>query len=236
LARVREFTEADSEWLVFRISLALSSKPVEVALDSAATEAQRVEARQTALKGLDAQAGRPDVYSAGLSALVEILSDGRARAKGSRTPDSPLELIDPVEFTRVRLVQVYAVHKKTGTIAWYDIRVSAQDLLKIRRAIGEAASRPSADGDEEAPAGDRPQSRLEYLGRLELLVATLGHKFDDMSDSGVARKFVDLCKMNLRAGKLAWKLPQRRHIETRVKKIRADRLAAAANKTDRSDA
>jgi hypothetical protein len=200
LARVRELTEADPGLLVIRVALALPSKSVVVPLDPAATTAQRVEALQTARKRLLVEASGTDLYSAGLGALIEYLSDGRARVKGSRTPDGPLEPIDPAEFTRVRVVLNHAVHQRTEVIVWYDLRVSAHDLLKIRRAVGEAASRPSAGG-EEAPAEDRPQGRLGYLGMLEQLVAALGGKFNDMSNSGVARRFVDQCKERVGADK-----------------------------------
>jgi hypothetical protein len=236
LARVCELTGADAELLVIRVTHALPRKAVYVPLDPAATKAQRIEALQTARKRLSIEARGTDLYSAGLSALAEILSDGRARAKGSRTPDGPMESIDPAEFTRVQLVRDYAAHKKTKGIVWYDLRVSAHDLLKFRQAVGELASCPSADGDKKAPAEDRRQVRLKYLGMLEQLVATLGDKFHDMSDNGIARRFLDQCKARLGAGNPVPKLPQLRHIETQVKRIRARRIAAAPNRTDRGGA
>jgi hypothetical protein len=237
LAKVRQFTQAESALLVCRVARALPSKAVVVPLDPAATEAQRIEAWQTARKGLAAGAGRPDSYSLGLSILVETLSTGRARAKGSRTPDGPIELIDPAEFTRFRLRGVDAVSERTGEIVWHDLRISAQDLLKFRQSVEAEASRPSAGDDAAAPADDRPRGRLGYLGLLELFVAGLGDKFNRMSDSGVSRRFMDQCTTMEQAGKSPPKLPNdRRRIEAQVKKIREGRLSAAADRTDRSGA
>jgi hypothetical protein len=236
-APVSGFSEADSELLVFRIAFALRSKAVVVPLDSAATERQRIEAWQTARKGLAAEAGGTDFYSAGLSALVETLSTGRARAKGSRTPDGRIEPIDPAEFTRVRLRGVDAVSERTGKIVWHDLRISAQDLLEFRQSVETEASRPSAGDGAGALADDRPQGRLGYLGLLEQFVAGLGDKFNGMSDSGVSRRFMEQCTTMAKAGKSPPKLPShRRRIEAQVKKIRLGRLSAAADRTDRSGA
>jgi hypothetical protein len=156
MARAREFPDADSKWLAFLVARALSSAFL-VPLDSAATEAQRIEALQAAKKRLSVEAR--DSYSAGLRALVEILSTGRGKAKGSRTPDGPIEPIDPAEFTRVRLEGVHAENKRTKRTVWHDLRISAQDLLKLRQAAQGAASRPSADGDKEAPTDAAPAKR-----------------------------------------------------------------------------
>jgi hypothetical protein len=229
LAKVHQFTEADSALLVFRVARALPSKVVVVPLDSAATEAQRIEAWQTAKKGLAAGAGWPDYYNLGLNLLVELLSIGRAKAKGSRTPDGPIEPIDPAEFTRFRLRGVDAVSERTGKIVWHDLRIFAQDLLEFRQSVEAEASRPSAGSNAGALADDRPRGRLGYLGLLEQFVAGLGDKFNGMTDSGVSRRFMDQCTTMAKAGKSLPKLPSdRRRIEAQVKKIREGRLSAAA--------
>jgi hypothetical protein len=232
LARTLELPEDEPDLLIFNLARALSFKPIVVVpLSPSATEAQRVEAWQTARKGLATDSSGADLYAAGLSELTEILRDGRAKTKGSRTPDGPLELIDPIEITRLRLVRIHAMRKRTEAIAWYGLRVCARDLLEPRQA-----SRPEADGDKEAAAEHRLGSRLEYLGALEQLVAALGDKFNHMSDAGVARRFVDQCKARVEAAKPVPKLPRLRHIQTQVKKIRERRLAPASGRTDRSDA
>ena len=56
------------------------------------------------------------------------------RAKESRTQGGPIEPIDPAEFTRVRPLGVHAVHERTKKFVWYDLRVFAEDLLKIRQS------------------------------------------------------------------------------------------------------
>lgn len=231
LARVRELTEADPVLLVYRVARALSSKPIIVPLNTSATEAQQVEAWQIAKKRLAAEAEGTNLYSAALIALVDILATRRARARGSRTPDGPIEPIDQAEFTRLRVVHVDAVNERTKAVAWYDLRVSAGDLLELRQWVEAEASHPSAGDDMGVLADDRPRGRLGYLGFLEHFVAGLGDKFNGMSDSGVARRFMDQCTALAKAGKSAPKLPSdRRRIEVQVKKIRAQRFAVASNR------
>jgi hypothetical protein len=162
--------------------------------------------------------------------LIKILRDGRAKAKGSRTPDGPLEDIDPTEFTRLRVVRIHAVHKRTEAIVWYGVRVSTRDLLRLVQA-----SRPEDDTGKLLSAEGRPSGRLEYLGMLEHVVAVLGDKFHVMSDSAVAHRLIDHHRAQTARGKPVPRLPQRRHIETQVRKIRERGLAAASGSTDRSD-
>jgi hypothetical protein len=232
LARTLELSEDDPDLLVFLLARALSFRPIVVVpLSPTATEAQRVDAWQTARKRLATDSSGTDLYAAGLSKLIKILRDGRAQAKGSRTPDGPLELIDPTEFTRLRVVRVHAVDKRTEAIIWYGVRVSAWDLLELVQA-----SRPEDDTDELASAANPPSPRLEYLGMLEQLVAALGDKFHGMSDGAVAHRLIDQHRAQTATGRPVPRLPQRRHIETQVKKIRERGLAAASGSTDRSDA
>src|SRR5262249_13771453 len=130
LARTLELPDDEPDLLIFKLARSLSFKPVVVVpLNPTATEAQRVEAWQTARKRLATASSGADLYAAGLSALAKILRYGRAKTKGSRTPDGPLELIDPTEFTRLRVVRTHAVAKRTEEIIRYGLHVSARDLL-----------------------------------------------------------------------------------------------------------
>jgi hypothetical protein len=152
LARACKLTEADPELLVYRVARALSSKHVIVPLHPAASEAERVEAWQTAKKSLAANAQDIDLYSAAVSALVDVLSVGRARALGSRKADGPIEPIDPVEFTRVRIFHLDAVNERTKEVVWYDVRVSSKDLLELRQWVKAEASTPARkQGRASAP-------------------------------------------------------------------------------------
>jgi hypothetical protein len=231
LARTLELPEENPDLLIFHLARALSSKPIVVPLDPAATETQRADAWQTARERLATHSSGTDVYGAGLSWLVKILSDGQAKAKGSRTSDGHLELIDSTEFIRLRLLRIHAVNKRTEEIVWYGLRVSARDMLKRRQA-----SRREDDNDKQASAEDQPTGRLEYLGMLEHLVATLGDKFNAMSDRAVAHRLIDHHKGQEKAGKPVPRLPHRRRIETQVKKIRERGLVPRSGRTGRGDA
>jgi hypothetical protein len=229
LARTLALPEDDHDFLIYNLSRALSSKPFVVPLDPNPTQEQLIEGWQTARKRLATEPSGGNPYDA-LGALVKILRYGRAKTKGSRTPGGPLELIDPTEFTRLRVVRTYAVNKRSEEIIWYGLQVSARDLLdQLQR------SRPEEDDNKEASADDRRVPRLEYLGMLEQLVAALGDKFRAISDDAVARRLIDQHKAQIAAGKTGPRLPHRRRIETQVKKIRERRLARASGSTDRSD-
>jgi hypothetical protein len=140
LPRARELAEADPGLLVVRVALLFSSKIAIVPLDAGATEAQQVEAWQTARRNLAAVPLGTDSYGAVLAVLEDTLAEGRARAKGSKMPDGPIQPIDPAEFARLHLVGVHAAHKRTKAIVWYDVLVSAGDLLEFRRSLGAAGT------------------------------------------------------------------------------------------------
>src|SRR5271170_1666365 len=129
LARTRQFRGDDPHFLEFLVVRAVSSKSICVPLDSSATEDERTEAWRTLREKLAVETTDTQIYNVALKALGEILADGSVRTKGSRSPDGPIELIDPAEFTRVRLANVHAINEITKKIVWYDLRVSARDLL-----------------------------------------------------------------------------------------------------------
>jgi hypothetical protein len=86
-----------------------------------------------------ADASNIKTYDSGVKALLEILSKGLARAKGSRSLGGLFEFIDPVEFTRVYFQTVHAIHLATKKIIWYEVRVSGHDLLELRKLVQRTA-------------------------------------------------------------------------------------------------
>jgi hypothetical protein len=113
--------------------------PVFVPLDSLGCIEQTAQALQLIKQKL-ADAPKTKNYDAGVKALLEILSKGLARAKGSRSLGGLFELIDPVEFTRVNFKTVHAVHLATKKIIWYEVRVSGDDLLELLRQVAECTA------------------------------------------------------------------------------------------------
>jgi hypothetical protein len=160
LEQTRQFPGDDPHFLLYRVARALSPEPVFVPIDSSATEEQRTEARKTLMTKLAGQTARAEVYGAALKALRQILADGIAKTKGSRSPDGPIELIDPAEFTRMRLATVHAINETTEKIVWYDLRISARDLLAFRQSIRaggatDPAEAPSENTEHNGPAQAR---------------------------------------------------------------------------------
>jgi hypothetical protein len=136
LKEARALRPSDPEILVYCLARELSPKIVAAPLPHAATTAQLLEARQTLIDQLARETTDTDKYSSIRDALTEHLADGRVRAKASRTSDGPIETIDAAEFTRLRLRSVYAVCEKTQKIVWYNLLVSARDLLASWQSIG----------------------------------------------------------------------------------------------------
>ena len=135
LERARGFPEDDPNFLVFLVSRTLASKPVFVPLDPTADAKQRDEAWEAIKQKLTAEKPNTEIYGAGLKAVRQMLAEGLARAKGSRCPDAPFELIDQVEFTRVDLALVHAIHVVSKEVAWHNVRLSSHDLLELRQSI-----------------------------------------------------------------------------------------------------
>ena len=133
LQRACGFPEDDLDFLVFRVSFELTSKPHFAPLNPSFTDEQLRDALRVARQKLSDAFPETKVYDAGLKALWQILTDGLARGKGSRKLDGPFELIDPVEFTRVDLAKAHALHAITKKVVWYNVRVSARDLLEVRQ-------------------------------------------------------------------------------------------------------
>ena len=50
--------------------------------------------------------------------------------KGSRTPNLPVEVIDSAEFSRLELRGIDAVDARTGKPVWYNLVISARELLE----------------------------------------------------------------------------------------------------------
>jgi hypothetical protein len=135
LERARGFPEDDPNFLVFLVSRTLASKPIFVPLDPLANAKQSAQAWEVLKRKLTAENPNTGIYGAGLKALCEILAEGLARAKGSRCSQGSFELIDPVEFTRVELAVVHAIHVVSKEIAWHNVRLSSRDLLELRQSI-----------------------------------------------------------------------------------------------------
>ncbi len=82
----------------------------------------RGEAKEAVFRALDSRRGQ---YDAVLRKLEGKLLAGLA-VKGRRELDAPLELIDPAEFTGLKLSGSDAVSRMTGEIVWHDLRISAR--------------------------------------------------------------------------------------------------------------
>jgi hypothetical protein len=133
LQRAREFPQDDANFLVFLVARELASKPHFFPLGPSFSEEQFVDSWRAARQRLSDDAPDTEVYGLRLKALRQILADGLARAKGSRKLDGPFELIDPVEFTQVVFVILHAINVITKQVVWYNVRVSARDLLERRQ-------------------------------------------------------------------------------------------------------
>ncbi len=138
LRQARGFPDDDPNFLVFLIARALGSNPYFVPLDPIYSNEQLADAWQEIRQKLAADALDTEPYGLGLKTLRQILADGLAKAKGSRSLDGSFELIDPVEFTQVDLAIVHAIHAVTKKIVWYNVRVSGSELLNLRQSGGGA--------------------------------------------------------------------------------------------------
>jgi hypothetical protein len=83
-------------------------------------------AKELALRELGSERGR---YEALLARLHDKLIGGLP-VKGRRQTGLPLELVDPAEFTGLRLYLTDAVNPTTGETVWFDLRISAQAQLE----------------------------------------------------------------------------------------------------------
>jgi hypothetical protein len=89
--------------------------------------AGRKEALAAVQNALDPRRGR---YGAALRKLEGKLLAGLL-VKGRRGLGSPLEVIDPAEFTGLELSDVNAVSRQTGEVVWHDLRISARAQVEI---------------------------------------------------------------------------------------------------------
>jgi hypothetical protein len=156
LERARGFPEGSPDFLVFLVARTLASKPVFVPLGPLAEAKQRVEVWEAIRQKLAAEAPDAEIYRLGLKALRQILADGVARGKGSRRLAGSFELIDPVEFTRVDLAMVHAIHVVTKEIVWYNVRVSGHDLLELRQLVQSSSAANLGDLSLTDSEPDRP--------------------------------------------------------------------------------
>jgi hypothetical protein len=169
LPRAREFPEDNPDFLVFLVARELASKPHFVPLGPSFTDEQLLDAWRTARQKLSDAAPDTEVYGLGLKALRQVLADGLARGKGIRNLDGPFELIDPVEFSQVDLWKLDARNVIFKRTTWYSIRVSACDLLELRRRarsgdippVGEA---PSVDFKPNRPRRSGGWQHPRWLG------------------------------------------------------------------------
>jgi hypothetical protein len=129
----------------------------------------RRKAKEIALRALASKRGR---YGTVLRELQCKLIDGLA-VKGRRESRSPLELIDPAEFTGIELSGVNGVSRTTGEIVWHDLRISARAQVEI--LARESAFEPWESTGDPLPkilkwARSISGENLEMLpGREELL-------------------------------------------------------------------
>jgi len=124
LRLAREFEADDPNLLVIKAILRLPPL-ISIDVDASLNEMGTVQQRYRAAVESRAQ---ESAYANGLRRVHAKLVKG-VTTKGSRAPDLPLEVIDPAEFARLELRGIDAVHRRTGEAVWYNLAISAPELV-----------------------------------------------------------------------------------------------------------
>ena len=100
-----------------------------------------------------ASQAKESIYENGLRRVHAKLIKG-VTAKGSRSPNRPLEVIDPAEFARLELRGIDAVDVRTDKPVWYSIVTSAHEQLEGGSEEVGGAESHTRPGQPNCLAGD----------------------------------------------------------------------------------
>jgi len=125
LLQARNLEDDDPNLLLIKAILRL---PPLISIDVGAHSNEIETARQKYRAVVDARA-EESAYENGLRKVHAKLVKG-VTTKGSRTPNLPFEVIDPAEFGRLELSGIDAVDARTGKPVWYNLVISARELLE----------------------------------------------------------------------------------------------------------
>jgi hypothetical protein len=126
LLQARNLEDDDPNLLLIKAILRLPPLiSIDVNADSNEIETLRQKYRAAAV----ASRAEESVYENGLRKVHAKLVKG-VTTKGSRTPNLPVEVIDSAEFSRLELRGIDAVDARTGKPVWYNLVISARELLE----------------------------------------------------------------------------------------------------------
>jgi hypothetical protein len=108
------------------------TRSVFVPLSAEAGPEERAAAIKEAKEGL--RSVRENRCAAAQKQLDYLLPAGFVAVQGRRTPSSPFEVIQPIEFSELRLVGSH-LENASRNIVFYNVRLSARDLDRAQRQL-----------------------------------------------------------------------------------------------------
>jgi hypothetical protein len=131
LQQAKDLDDDDPNLLLIKAILRLRPL-VSIDFDDVSIEMESM--RQKYREAIEARS-EESVYEKGVRNVHAKLVQG-VTAKGSRAPNSPVEVIDPAEFARLELRGIDAFDIRTGKPVWYNLMISARDLLESNSQAG----------------------------------------------------------------------------------------------------
>ena len=125
LLQARNLEDDDPNLLLIKAILRL---PPLISIDVDA-DSNEIETVRQKYRAAVASRAEESVYENGLRKVHAKLVKG-VTTKGSRTPNLPVEVIDSAEFSRLELRGIDAVDARTGKPVWYNLVISARELLE----------------------------------------------------------------------------------------------------------